>query len=379
MATTGFSIAGIVRRWGTETPAAPAFVCGTLHQTWGQTYDMAKQVAGALVAAGVGSQDRVAFLDKNGIEYFDVLLGGALLNAVNVAVNWRLAPAEMSFIINDAEATVLFVHADFLDHLAQMRADLMTVKHVVVIGAETTSVGTGWAEWLASATPSDPGEVAADGDVAMQLYTSGTTGLPKGVMLSNWNLSGLVEGAGELDITDPTIVNSLVAMPLFHIGGSGWALLGLTIGARSTIVREIDPAVVQALLASGVTHAFLVPAVLSFCLIAPADGLDFSSLKAIAYGASPISEDVLTRCMDRYGCDFFQLYGLTETTGGICMLRPEDHTDETHRERLRSAGRPMPGVELRIVDTLTGATIVADDVVGEVWIKAPRNCSGVGG
>jgi acyl-CoA synthetase (AMP-forming)/AMP-acid ligase II len=119
-----------------------------------------------------------------------------------------------------------------------------------------------------------------------------------------------------------------------------------------------------------------VPAVLLFLTMVPGvDEVDYSSLQMIAYGASPISEDLLVRCLRTFGCGFYQLYGLTETTGAVTMLSPEDHLDEAHRERLRSAGKPMDGVELRIVDALTGED-VDDGAVGEVWIRSAQVMKG---
>jgi len=166
-------------------------------------------------------------------------------------------------------------------------------------------------------------------------------------------------------------------MPLFHIGGSGWALFGMASGTHSILVREIDPvAVLQLIPKHRITHTFLVPAALLFLTLVPrVEDIDFSSLEIIAYGASPISEDLLVRCIDLFGCGFYQVYGLTETTGAISLLTPSDHVDVDHRERLRSAGQPMRGVEIRCVDTTTGED-VAPGEVGEIWIRSPQVMKG---
>jgi long-chain acyl-CoA synthetase len=316
----------------------------------------------------------VAFLDKNGITYFEVLFGGSLLNAVNVAVNWRLAPPEMAFVINDAEAKVLVVATDFLGQLEELAADLTTVSTIVVVG-DAEHGHLPYEDWLAGSEPVDPELPVSEDDVSLQLYTSGTTGLPKGVMLTNRNLSVLVEVAAQLEIGPEAV--SMVAMPLFHIGGSGWALFGMASGVHSVVVREIDPiAVLQLIARHRITHAFLVPAALLFLTLVPGvEDLDYSSLQVIAYGASPISEDLLVRCLDIFGCGFYQVYGLTETTGTITMLTPADHLDVDHRDRLRSAGRPMKGVEVRCVDTTTGEDVPAGEV-GEIWIRSPQVMKG---
>ena len=212
----------------------------------------------------------------------------------------------------------------------------------------------------------------------MQLYTSGTTGLPKGVMLSNRNIETMLElaAADAFEIDERTV--SLVAMPLFHIGGSGWALSGMSRGGTSVILRDMDPAQLLALIAAEqVTHAFLVPAVLMALLATPSIAeTDLSSLDTIFYGASPIAEDVLVRCLEVFGCRFAQVYGMTETSGAIVRLAHDDHDPQgPRRHLLRAAGKPLPGVELRIVDPDTGVA-VAPGTVGEVHTRSAFNMLG---
>ena len=215
------------------------------------------------------------------------------------------------------------------------------------------------------------------GDVAMQLYSSGTTGRPKGVMLTNDNFFALLPTGVDLwDFTSDAV--NLVAMPLFHIGGSGWATVGQVVGAKSVILRELDLAELVRLFGGGLTHAFVVPAVLQFLLMVPdAATTDYSTLKMIAYGASPITDEVLAGSIKMFGCDFWQVYGLTETTGAITLLPPEDHDlagPNTHR--LRSCGKPGPGVDLRIVDLESGEDATDPNVVGEILIRSPQVMKG---
>ena len=340
---------------------------------------MACRVAQAMQRDGVGAGDRVAFLDRNGIAYFDFLFGGALIGAVNVAVNWRLSPAEMAAIIDDSGARTLVIHTDYLPALRDMRG-LPEVKRIVVIGPSSTladSRAVRFEDWIAGCPAEDPGHVGTLDEVSMQLYTSGTTGLPKGVMLTNANLSTAVSEAGHtFSIANDTV--SLVAMPLFHIGGSGWALCGMSRGGRSIILRDVDPVVLLDLVATErITEMFIVPAVLMFLLATPqlAD-TDLSSLRLIFYGASPISEDVLVKCMAAFGCAFCQVYGMTETTGAITALPFEDHDPVgPRRGLLRSAGRPHPGVELRVVDPDSGRDADLGEV-GEVWTRSGYNMAG---
>jgi len=382
-----FTVAGLLRTHASARPDAPMLTLHGNTVSWATHYQRACTLANALAAEGVGPGERVAFLDRSGMAYFEVLFGGALAGAVNVAVNWRLAPAEMAAIIDDAAARVLVVHADYVPALAQMASGLPAVRRIVVIGDPRVATGgggasdaarrVGYEDWLADRPATDPGHRGTPEEVSMQLYTSGTTGLPKGVMLTNANLSTAIGGASTTFGIDESTV-SLIAMPLFHIGGSGWALCGMSRGGHSVILRDMDPAELLRLVARhGVTETFVVPAVLMFVLATDAIATtDLSSLRTVFYGASPIAEDVLVRCLDVFRCGFAQVYGMTETTGAITLLRPEDHDpDGPRRHLLRSAGRPLPDVELRIIDPSSGAQLPPGKV-GEVVTRSAYNMAG---
>jgi long-chain acyl-CoA synthetase len=383
-----YTVAGMLRANAQERGDSPMFRFGDTTVTWAEHHRQASSVAQALRGEAVAAGDRVAFLDRNGLAHFEVLFGGALTGAVNVAVNWRLAPAEMAAVIDDAGATVLVVHPEFLACLTAMTSGLPTVKRIVVLGdpkseadgggASDLARRVGYEEWRGACEPVDPGHVGGPDDVSLQLYTSGTTGLPKGVMLANRNIEAMMglAGAGAFDTDHRTV--SLVAMPLFHIGGSGWALTAMSRGGVSVILRDLDPAEVLRLVAAErITHAFVVPAVLMMLLATPGiETTDLSSLSTVFYGASPIAEEVLVRCLEVIGCRFAQLYGMTETTGAIVRLGYEDHDPHGDRRHLlRAAGKPLPGVEIRIVDPDSG-TDVPPGAVGEVWTRSAFNMLG---
>jgi len=381
-----YTVAGVLRSHAEERAEAPMLTLGETTVTWSEEHKRAATVAQAFRAEGVAAGDRVAFLDRNGIPYFDTLFGATMLGAVHVAVNWRLSPEEMAAIIDDSRASVLVVSPEFLDCLDQIESGLTDVKRVVVLGDDSGMRGVGASlgsrlvpetDWTSDHDARDPGFVGGPGHVCMQLYTSGTTGLPKGVMLTNANMAHAMGEATETFSIDKDVV-SLVAMPLFHIGGSGWALCAMSRGGRSVILREVDPCELLRLVEyHRITDAFLVPAVLMFLLATPDIAKrDLSSLRNIFYGASPIAEDVLVRCMEVFGCDFTQVYGMTETTGAITALRSDDHDpDGPRRHLLRSAGRPLAGVELRVVDPDTKNDVSIGDV-GELWTRSPYNMLG---
>jgi long-chain acyl-CoA synthetase len=371
--TTGYLTASrMLRTWAADIPEAPMLTEGSTTLTWGEVYDHAKRVSRALAAAGVVAGDRVAFLERNGIEYFEVFFGCALLGAVSVAVNWRLAPAEMGSIVEDARAVVLFFGSDYAAAVKEFEPMVTSVRQWVPLD--------GFVEWRdsnATGEAQDPGFDPAPDDVVTQLYTSGTTGLPKGAMISGKNISSILTEADQVfHIGGDTV--SLVAMPLFHIGGTGWALCGMSRGGHSVVLRDIDPAAVLRIVEEhGITEMFVVPAVLMFLLAAPELATaDVSSLRTVFYGASPISEDVLVRSMHALGCDFAQVYGLTETTGAITSLMPSDHDPDGPRAGLlRSAGRPFEHVELQIVDADSGSVLPIGSV-GEVWTRSDQNMLG---
>ena len=369
------TVSDIVRVHGAERADHLALILGERRLTWSQLYRRSCQVANLFAAAGVGAGDRVAFLDKNGIEHFEVFYGASLLNAVSVDINWRLAAPEVEYIVNDAQAKVLVVGPDLVPVLEAIRANLTTITTVLVIGDDYESA-------VDAQQSDDPGATMMSEDIAFQLYSSGTTGRPKGVMLTNANFFGLLPMAKEIWELDSSSIN-LIAMPLFHIGGGGWATAGMYEGCTSVILRELDPAALIRMFGElKVTHAFLVPAVLQFMLMVPgAEEADYSSLKVFVYGASPISEDVLARSVAMFKCKFWQAYGLTETTGAVVNLPPTDHDlSGPHRHRLRSCGLPGPGVELRIVDTDSVADGIGTDCaqgeVGEIWIRSSQVMKG---
>ncbi len=354
-------------------PEKVAMRAGDRSWTYAKLYEESCRVAQGLLAEGVAPQERVAFLDRNVPEYFSLLFGSAMVNAVTLAVNWRLAPPEMEYILNHAQARVLLIGEEFLGHLAKMQLD--TVKRILVLGE--AGEFTRYEDWVAAHDPIDPKLGCRDDGTCYQLYTSGTTGLPKGVELTHRNLMAAMDvGASEWSIDGDSV--NMVAMPLFHIAGSGWAVGGFCQGAESILVREINPAQVLGLIESArVTNTLFVPAVLQMLCATPGvEKTDFSSLRSIVYGASPISEQVLAKSMSVFGCGFVQVYGLTETTGAVTAMAEEDHDPGGPKAHLlRSAGKPWGDVKIRIVDAETNRDL-ADGEVGEIWVRSRQNMKG---
>jgi fatty-acyl-CoA synthase len=334
------------------------------------------RVANALGAIGVKAGERIAYLGKNSDIYFELLLGAIKANVVMAPVNWRLAGPEIAFIVGDCRAPVLFVGPEFVEQVQRIQAELPDVHSFIA----TEGGAPDWRDytaWRDEQSDNDPNIDISPRDIAIQLYTSGTTGKPKGAMLSHANFLNLVEtGKGEKPDWNKWTEDdvSLVAMPIFHIGGSGWGMLGLYHGAKGVIAREFDPnKVLDFIEHSRITKLFMVPAAMQFVVRQPrAREMDFSRLKYMLYGASPIPAALLKECIKVFGCGFVQVYGMTETTGSIVALPPEDHVEGL--DRMRSAGKALPGVELAILD-IDGKRLPPGEV-GEIATRSGSNMAG---
>ena len=335
------------------------------------------RVANALKALPVRAGERIAYLGKNSDVYFELLVGAMKANVVMAPVNWRLAGPEVAFIVRDCRAPVLFVGPELIP-LVRNLAPQLTGVHTIITTEGGAAEWPDFAAWRDAQSDDDPGIEVTAKDIAIQLYTSGTTGKPKGAMLSHANFLNLVTTGSDAEKpawnTWTTDDVSLVAMPVFHIGGSGWGMMGLYHGARAVIAREFDPTkVLDFFEQSGITKLFMVPAAMQFVVRQPrARKVDFSRLKYMLYGASPIPAALLKECIEVFKCGFVQMYGMTETTGTIVALPPEDHVAGS--ERMRSAGKALPGVELAILDA--DGNRLPPREVGEIATRSGSNMVG---
>jgi len=333
--------------------------------TYGELHARTQAAAAMMQDLGVRPGDRVVWIGRTSLAYFEVFLGAALARACLTPINTRLAPPEIGYILDDSGANLVFVTRQYFDVVAALSKAIGRPLTLIAVDGEREDFA-GF-EALMRAGPRRLEPVRAEDDL-IQLYTSGTTGRPKGVRLTSANYAFFIDAAPDVKgfgfSADETVLG---VMPLFHVAGVNYAVGSLAGGGRLVLLPEFDPsAVLRIIEAERVAHVFLVPAMIQMVLQRPEiDGADLSSLKTVSYGASPISEAVLRAAKAKFGCGFVQFYGMTETTGAGSYLPADDHTPD----KLRSCGRSWPGLEMRIQDDAGNALPCGE--IGQIAIRGP--------
>ncbi|RED15187.1 long-chain acyl-CoA synthetase [Parasphingopyxis lamellibrachiae] len=329
----------------------------------------------ALRAAGIRKGDRIAWIGKNSDRYFTLLFAAARASAVTVPIGWRLSPKEMAFILEDAGAVAVVASPEFVELARELAAGIPAIRWVL---ASEQGCGIASPEEFMAENINAPelDTLPQPDDALVQLYTSGTTGNPKGVVLTHDNF---LKNAGE-ELPDTPSWDiweeheaGLQVMPIAHIAGTGYGIMPMNRGVSCNIVAEFNPGEILDLIHSKqLTRFFLVPAALQMLINDPkTEQTDTSGVVQINYGASPMPLQLLRDCMKAFpNAGFCQFYGMTETTGTIIVLEPDDH-DPDGNEKMRSAGRPLPGIEVKIVDE-TGNEVGVREV-GEICTRSNAN------
>ncbi|TDB91422.1 fatty acid--CoA ligase [Actinomadura sp. KC216] len=333
----------------------------------------ADRIAGGLLASGIEPGDRVAWLGRNHPDYALLHLAAERVGAVTNPLNWRLSARELSAVIADAGPGIVVVQEEFEPLLRDSLPGGSSAPVVVIRGG---GAADGFRAWYGGFPAEPGGRGTREGDPTLLYYTSGTSGRAKGVLYEAGRWTKALDAYPGWEWPESPVL--LIVAPVFHVAGGVWTLYGLRLGARISLVADASPAhVLGTLQKQGVTHAQLVPAMLRAVVDSGQVGAhDLSALRLVAYGSSPITPALLKAARAALGCDFVQVYGLTETCGTVCTLGADEH-DEAG-PHLSSAGRPVPGAEVRVVDPVDGR-VLPPGGVGEVTLRMPWMMAGYWG
>lgn len=362
------------RYYARKTPERTALSYAGRDTSYAALDDESRRVAQGLLAAGVQAGDRVVFLGKNSDDFFVALFGTVKAGACFCPLNWRLSKPELANVVADSAAVFAFVEPEFAD----LWNAILSETHLD-IASQALDRDQGDADpfraWFRAFEPSALPHVAMEAG-AIQLYTSGTTGDPKGVVITHDNFNHMrlcehFEGALEWHPQD----RFLVALPNFHLLAIGLSLQSMYNGMAVLVDRQFEPgAALESISRMKPTISAFAPAMIQMLLDHPnAAAADFSSLRMVMYAGSPISLGLIKRALSAMPCRFMQFYGATETSGAVTLLRPNEHNLDDEG-KLRACGRPLPLIELRIVGEDGGD--VPDGEPGELWIRSPSLASG---
>ncbi|MDH3234410.1 MAG: long-chain-fatty-acid--CoA ligase [Alphaproteobacteria bacterium] len=358
------NISYLVDRSAIERPHAPALLLDDGPPvTWERLAERIGRLAAAIAARGAKAGDRVALLAPNGPAFLETLLAAARIGAVIVPLNYRLSPAEINFQLTDADCALWFVDASF--------ADLAEATGIAVPKVAIAPGGGAYEAMIEGAgAPVDLVPVAPDHTLGI-FYTGGTTGLPKGVMLTHQNLLSNATHVAPRMHHQPDDIH-LHAAPMFHLADLGATFAQLLAGGAHCFLAKFDAeGLASAVERHRVTTVGLPPTMLDMALRGDAaERHDLSSLRRINYGGSPITDAVLKRAFKVLPCELAQGYGQTEATQTITMLPPEDHRRAVDRpELLRTCGKPVDGVQVIIGDPHDQPVPVGE--IGEVLVRGP--------
>ena len=351
-----------------ERPDGLCWIADDRTWTWAEAWDDIQRFAGALRAEGVTRGDHIAFVDRHSAMLLVAMHAVSLLGAANVVVDAQLTADETTYVLNHSSARVLFVRHDLVPSIQAIRNQLTSVEKVVVVGGPHDELSA----WFAAADPVHRQADVTPYDACLVRYTSGTTGRPKGVVLTQHNLlehTRNAMGPSQYDEGDTLLLSKL----MFH----SCALFGAASGAAAIVVNDVGPQSLTAALDAGLTHAFLHTA--SFVALQEA-GPDvmrsLGRLASVTYGSIPIAVPVLQAALEAWpNTTFSQVYGMNEAVAALTTLDDAAHRDTSRPDRLASCGRPNPGVEMRVVDPRTGED-VEPETAGELWFRTEQTTPG---
>jgi len=347
-----------------------AIICEGDRFTYGEFTDRVYRLANGLKGLGIGKDGKVAILHPNCHVFMEAYYSAALIGAALVPINYRLSPREIAFILEDSESQLLIASPDVKAIVEEIGGSVEGVAEVLFSGR-----GGSYEDFLSESSGEPPPPVAMDGtDLAQIYYTSGTTGRPKGVMLSHGNVASHALGTiAEFHLTDSDVW--IHVAPMFHLADA-WATWAITwIGGTHVMVSHFQPKkVLETIERERVTLTNMIPTMLNLLINEPGvEGYDCSSLRVLLSGGAPIAPDVVRRIIETFGCDYIQTYGMTETSPYLTVSILKEHLKRLpYEEQLRyksKTGREFIGVELKVVRE-DGTEVDPDDQeVGEIIVR----------
>lgn len=361
-----------------EYPGADFAIMDGKHTTYREAGDEINRLSNAFSSAGIHAGDRVAMLSKNSVEYIILYYAASKAGVVPVPLNYRLAPPEWSYIVNDSQAKMLIASAEYIEPANRIRGELETVGQFVSIGTNGESGWNDYRSWLDNQTTTPPEHYVTPENDLLQMYTSGTTGRPKGAVLTHSSVTAnLVQTAPNVTMAQGQ--RMLIVAPLYHLAAAFLSFVTVYQGGCLYIQEDFNPAeVVRAMDEDRISWSLLVPAMIQACLVAVPGVAQraYKDLNCVAYGASPIAEETLRQAIQAFKCDFMQAYGMTELSPIATILTPSDHERALagKPELLLSAGKPVLGTDVRIVDEDDNA--VPNGTMGELLVRGPQVMKG---
>jgi len=367
-------VADIVRYHSKERADKIALIEGGVTRTYAQLHARSSAIANRLLELGVSPGSTIGYLGKNSIEFYEVWFAAVKMGSALAPFNWRCAVAELVPIIEDANPSVVFVGEEYNETISAVKSDVGGALFSVSFSPSILS-GGGLTTWLGDISTQDPALPVSKSDIALLSYTSGTTGVPKGVMATQeafLNAFLIASMEPSMEMRDDDIL--LMSLPNFHLAGSWVSLAALFYGAAISILPAFEvSAYLKTLRRDRPTIAPLVPLTIKMLLESPErEPDDFSSVRSIMYFGSPIGPQLLRQAIDSLNCEFYQYYGTTEIWFSTILHHKYHVSDNV--AYLSSCGVPLPLVQIKLLDT--NNLPVAVGAIGEMWILTPAAFTG---